>query len=40
MNIVELNQLCNHLWESATIMRGPVDSADKRDGTLIPEGGH
>ena len=22
---LELNQLCNHLWESANILRGPVD---------------
>ena len=25
---LELNQLCNHLWESANILRGPVDAAD------------
>lgn len=25
---IELNQLCNHLWESADILRGPVDAAD------------
>jgi type I restriction enzyme M protein len=28
MNTIELNQLCNHLWESANILRGPVDAAD------------
>jgi type I restriction enzyme M protein len=27
-NGVELNQLSNHLWESANILRGPVDAAD------------
>ena len=25
---LELNQLANHLWESANILRGPVDAAD------------
>ena len=25
---LDLNQLCNHLWESANILRGPVDAAD------------
>ena len=25
---LELNQLWNHLWESAHILRGPVDAAD------------
>jgi type I restriction enzyme M protein len=25
---LELNQLSNHLWESANILRGPVDAAD------------
>ena len=25
---LELNQLCNHLWESANILRGLVDAAD------------
>ena len=24
----ELSTLCNHLWESANILRGPVDAAD------------
>lgn len=28
MSKIELNQLCNHLWESANILRGPVDAAD------------
>jgi type I restriction enzyme M protein len=28
MDALELNQLCNHLWESANILRGPVDAAD------------
>lgn len=28
MATLELNQLCNHLWESANILRGPVDAAD------------
>lgn len=28
MVLIELNQLCNHLWESANILRGPVDAAD------------
>lgn len=28
MTKIELNQLCNHLWESANILRGPVDAAD------------
>ena len=27
-NGLELNQLSNHLWESANILRGPVDAAD------------
>lgn len=27
-NSLELNQLANHLWESANILRGPVDAAD------------
>ena len=27
-NRLELNQLSNHLWESANILRGPVDAAD------------
>jgi hypothetical protein len=25
---LELQTLCNHLWESANILRGPVDAAD------------
>ena len=25
---INLNQLENHLWESANILRGPVDAAD------------
>lgn len=28
MAVLELNQLCSHLWESANILRGPVDAAD------------
>ncbi|TWU24886.1 putative type I restriction enzymeP M protein [Novipirellula galeiformis] len=27
-NDLELKTLCNHLWESANILRGPVDAAD------------
>ena len=25
---LEISTLCNHLWESANILRGPVDAAD------------
>ncbi len=28
MSKIELSELCNHLWESANILRGPVDAAD------------
>ena len=28
MTLLSLSQLENHLWESANILRGPVDAAD------------
>ena len=27
-SLVDISQLENHLWESANILRGPVDAAD------------
>ena len=28
VHLITLNELENHLWESANILRGPVDAAD------------
>jgi type I restriction enzyme M protein len=28
MNSIDFGELCNHLWEAANILRGPVDAAD------------